>query len=102
MPAVARKSGTDSVSTKHGCQSTTTTDEGSSNVFVNKIGVVRRGDKNKAHSAPIGPKGSCIPHTVALSSSSGTVFVNGKGIGRKGDSYGREELTSGSGNVYAG
>ena len=35
MPAVARKSGTDSISTGHGCDATTVTDQGSSDVFVN-------------------------------------------------------------------
>lgn len=102
MPEVARKSGADSVSTKHGCQSVTTTDEGSSNVFVNGIGVVRRGDKNMSHTAPIGPRGSCRPHTMALSSYSGTVFANGLNIGRRGDRYGIEEIISGSTNVFAG
>ena len=44
MPAVSRKDGTDSVSTGHGCDSTTVTDQGSSDVFVNAIGAVRAGD----------------------------------------------------------
>lgn len=102
MPEVARKSGTDSVSTKHGCQSITTTDQGSSDVFVNGIGAVRRGDRNRSHAAPIGPKGSCVPHTMVLTSYSGTVFVNGLNVGRKGDRYGNEEIISGSQNVFAG
>ena len=44
MPAVARKSGTDSISTGHGCDATTVTDQGSSDVFVNAIGAVRAGN----------------------------------------------------------
>lgn len=100
MPAVARKNGTDSVATNHGCDTTTVTDQGSSDVFVNDIGAVRAGDLCEPHTTPVGD--SCVPHTVPLSSYSGTVFVNGKGIGRKGDFYNGHQITSGSGNVFAG
>lgn len=100
MPAVARKSGSDSVSTGHGCDATTVTDQGSSDVFVNKIGAVRSGDLCQVHLIPQGDL--CVPHTVPLTSYSSTVFVNGKGIGRKGDAYSGHTVTSGSGNVFAG
>jgi uncharacterized Zn-binding protein involved in type VI secretion len=100
MPAVARKSGTDSVSTGHGCDATTVTDQGSSDVLVNSIGAVRAGDLCQVHLIPSGS--SCVPHTVPLTSFSSTVFVNGKGIGRQGDQYSGHTLTSGSGNVFAG
>ena len=100
MPAVARKSGTDSISTGHGCDATTVTDQGSSDVNVNSIGAVRAGDLCQVHLIPAGS--SCVPHTVPLTSFSGSVFVNGKGVGRQGDQYSGHTLTSGSGNVFAG
>lgn len=100
MPAVARKSGTDSISTGHGCDTTTVTDQGSSDVNVNSIGAVRAGDLCQVHLIPAGS--SCVPHTVPLTSFSSTVFVNGKGVGRKDDAYSGHTITSGSGNVFAG
>lgn len=100
MPAVARKDGTDSVSTGHPCDGSTVTDVGSENVFVNGKGVVRLGDLQHVHNLLVGT--SCVPHVLALSSSSSTVFVNGKGAGRKGDAYGGEIITSGSENVFFG
>lgn len=100
MPAVARKDQVDSVQTNHLCAVTTTTNKGSSDVFVNTFGAVRQGDVNTTHDTRVGK--SCVPHSVALSSSSTTVFVNGKGIGRQGDSYGSETITTGSSDVFAG
>ena len=100
MPAVSRKSGTDSISTGHGCDATTVTDQGSSDVRVNSIGAVRAGDLCQVHLILVGD--SCVPHTVPLTSYSGSVFVNSKGVGRQGDQYSGHTLTSGSGNVFAG
>lgn len=102
MPAVARKDGTDSISTQqdHGCDIAPVTDEGSSDVFVNGKGVVRLGDLQHIHNIQAG--NSCVPHVLALSSSSSTVFVNGKGAGRKGDVYGNETIATGSDNVFFG
>jgi uncharacterized Zn-binding protein involved in type VI secretion len=100
MPAVSRKSGTDSIATNHGCDATTVTDQGSSDVLVNSIGAVRAGDLCQVHLVLVGS--SCVPHTVALTSYSGSVFVNSKGVGRQGDAYSGHTLTSGSGNVFAG
>ena len=100
MPAVSRKSGTDSISTGHDCDATTVTDQGSSDVIVNSIGAVRAGDLCQVHLVKVGD--SCVPHTVPLTSFSGSVFVNGKGVGRQGDQYSGHTLTSGSGNVFAG
>jgi hypothetical protein len=99
MPAVARKDGTDSVATNHGCTGTTATAEGSEDVFANNIGVVRAGDLDAVHTYPVGD--SCPPHQVALSSYSNNVFANNKLIGRLGDNYGGETITSGSSNVFA-
>lgn len=100
MPGIARKDGTDTISTGHGCDSTTTTDQGSDNVRVNGKGVVRLNDLQKTHLILVGS--SCVPHVLALSSSSGTVRVNSRGVGRRGDSYGPEVLITGSENVFAG
>ena len=99
MPAVARKDGTDSIATNHGCDVTTVTAQGSDTVLINKIGVVRRGDFNLVH---LVPSGICVPHAVPLTAVSTTVFANGKGIGRIGDSYSGETLITGSSNVFAG
>ena len=75
---------------------------GSSNVFVNGIGVSRQGDLNTAHLLPpnIPP---CPAHAAGIATGSLTVKVNGKGIGRVRDSIaGCTSVASGSGNVFAG
>jgi uncharacterized Zn-binding protein involved in type VI secretion len=102
MPAVARKDGTDTIATNHGCDSTTVTDEGSSDVFINGIGAVREGDLCASHTIPVGSPPVCVPHTVPLSTFSSTVFVNGRGVGRLGDAYNGHILSSGSPDVFAG
>jgi len=105
MPGIARMSGTDSATTVHpavgkNCAvapTTTATDGGSGNVFVNGIGVVRSGDPVASHTFP-----GCGHHTPGLASFSGNVFANGKNIGRLGDTYGcGATITSASGNVIA-
>lgn len=100
MPAVARKDGTDTIATNHGCTGTTTTLGGSGNVFANNIGVVRQGDANTTHS--YGGRNCSATHSVSLSGGSGTVFANNLPIGRVGDGYGGETISSGSPNVFAG
>jgi uncharacterized Zn-binding protein involved in type VI secretion len=100
MPAIARKNGADSVATNHGCDGSTVTKDGSSDVFINGIGIVRSGDLCEVHTIPSGP--ACVPHQVPLTSFSSTVFVNGKGVGRLGDEYSGHTITSGSPNVFAG
>lgn len=104
MPEVARKDGKDTVDTGHGCDSTTVTDEGSSNVFINGIGAVRAQDLCEPHlvDSVSFPVPICVEHTVALSTFSSSVFVNNRGIGRKGDAYNGHTITSGSSNVFAG
>jgi uncharacterized Zn-binding protein involved in type VI secretion len=103
MPEIARKSGTDSVASPDGsgskCKSpsTSATNVGSSNVFVEGVGVVREGDTMASHPGP-----GCSPHAPALSTFSGTVFANNKKIGRKGDAYDGHTITSGSSKVFAG
>ena len=76
--------------------------QGSSNVFVNGIGVSRQGDNNTSHLLPpnVPP---CPAHSAPIASGSSTVFVNGKGIGRVGDSIaGCTSVAAGSSNVFAG
>lgn len=106
MPAVARKDGTDSVKSPHGsgdeCKSETTyhTDAGSSDVYVNNIGVVREGDVMEGH-----PKPGCVTHKPTLKKFSSKVYVNGKRLGRKDDVYvldGDHPIISGSENVFDG
>tara|TARA_Y100000310_G_scaffold263713_1_gene274054 strand:+ start:341 stop:646 length:306 start_codon:yes stop_codon:yes gene_type:complete len=100
MPAVARGQSRDTVSTQHGCASTTRTSGGSNNVFVNGIGVHREQDLNMNHSIPCGD--SCCKHAERLTKGSNNVIVNGKGIARVGDKYNNCGIVlSGSENVYA-
>lgn len=106
MPEAARKDQHDDVQAPDGTgeccadPSIQKTDEGSDNVFVNGIGIVREGDKMIVHNYP-GP--CCDPHAPVLTTFSSTVFINGKGAGRKGDMYGGDhEIITGSSNVFIG
>jgi hypothetical protein len=125
MPAVARKDSADTIATGHGCDATTTTLTGSGNVYVNSIGIVRRGDLSQVHNYEVidsrlvespAPDpvpedyvpsyyteyySTCVPHQVSLTSYSGNVFANDLNIGRLGDSYSGHTLSSGSPNVFA-
>ena len=79
-----------------------TRDGGSTDVFVNGIGVSRQGDNNTGHLLPpnIPP---CPSHSAPIASGSSTVFVNGKGCGRVGDGIsGCTSVAAGSSNVFAG
>ena len=76
--------------------------QGSKNVFVNGIGVSRKGDLNTAHLLPpnIPP---CPGHSAGIAVGSTKVFANGKGVGRVGDSIsGCTSVAQGSTNVFAG
>jgi len=73
---------------------------GSSNVFVNSIGVSRQGDNNTGHLLPGDP---CPSHAAPITTGSTTVFINGKGCGRIGDGVtGCTSVAAGSSNVFAG
>ena len=73
---------------------------GSSNVFVNGIGVSRQGDNNTTHLLPGTP---CPAHVAAITTGSSTVFVNGKGCGRVGDAITAcTSVAAGSKDVFAG
>ena len=73
---------------------------GSSNVFVNGIGISRQTDVNTLHKKPPAP---CPKHAKGITTGSLTVKVNGKGCGRIGDPItGCTRVASGSDNVFAG
>lgn len=98
MPAAVRKDGKDEIQTGHDCDAVTYTDEGSDNVFVNKIGAVRLNDLCEQHFWP--QNSSCVIHTLPLTTASPNVYVNNRKMGRKGDDYEGEILISGSADVF--
>jgi len=104
MPAIARKDSVDSVDSPDGAglccgsPSAQSTDTGSANVFINGIGVVRKGDTMIEHSYP-GP--CCAPHSPACDTFSDNVYANGENIARVGDAYDNHIILSGSPNVFA-
>ena len=74
--------------------------QGSTNVFVNGIGVSRQGDLNTSHQLPGTP---CPSHAQPIAVGSTKVFANGKGVGRIGDAIsGCTSVAQGSSNVFAG
>ena len=76
--------------------------QGSTNVFVNGIGVSRQGDLNTTHLLPpnVPP---CPSHSAGIAIGSTKVFANGKGVGRITDSIsGCTSVAQGSTNVFAG
>lgn len=96
MPGIARKG--DSITTGHGCDSTTTITGGSGTVFVNNIAVERKGDPVSPHTIRSGTR--CVPHSAVVNAGSGTVFVNGVAVARVGDSADNGVITSGSSTVF--
>ena len=98
MPAVARIG--DPFATGHGCDGSSTIQDGSGNVFANGIGVSRLGDSSVTHAVPAGP--ICVPHAVPISGASGSVFVNGIALARVTDSIDGGAITGGSPDVFAG
>jgi uncharacterized Zn-binding protein involved in type VI secretion len=120
MPGIAQKGGSSSVAATDGAQgsgcgrnvfhwntpTTQASDAGSSDVFVNGIGVVRDGDVMVSHPDGNPCVGSPVNHAPALSTFSPNVFVNNKALGRIGDKYDSDghydhTITSGSGTVFA-
>jgi uncharacterized Zn-binding protein involved in type VI secretion len=104
MPEVARGDGVDAVQSLTGSGTNclnpliTATDECSSDVFVNNIGVVREGDRVAPH-----PAAGCGPDESVLTTFSTTVFINNKGAGRKGDQYTSDNIIiEGSLNTFIG
>ena len=114
MPNVARKNAVDLVDSPDGNPGTPcdggakkicdvpsiqATAAGSSDVFIEGIGVVREGDAMIAHPAPVC---GCSPHAPALSVFSALVFANGLRIGRIGDSYDGHVIITGASTVFDG
>jgi len=82
-------------------------DVGSSDVFAESTGVVRKDDAMKAHANGDPCVAAATNHTPTVSTFSSTVFVNGKNIARIGDVYNSEssqehEITTGATTVFAG
>ena len=77
---------------------------GSTNVFVNGIGISRLGDSNTTHKLPpFPPPIPCPVHAAGIAVGSLTVRINGLGCGRVGDSIsGCTAVATGSPNVFAG
>ena len=80
---------------------------GSSDVFAEGTGVVRKDDAMKAHANGDPCVASATNHTPAVSTFSSTVFANGKNIARIGDKYNSEseqdhEISTGATTVFAG
>jgi uncharacterized Zn-binding protein involved in type VI secretion len=114
MPEVARKSAVDLVASPDGipgtpcdggarkiCDSPSTqaTAAGSSDVFIEGIGVVREGDAMISHPAPVC---GCAPHAPVLTSFSAHVYANGLRIGRIGDDYSAHVIITGATTVIDG
>lgn len=104
MPLAARKG--DSVNTGHGCDSTTTIIEGSSDVFIGGSGATYQGAALAEHTitnpstAPGSPP--CISHPgQRVNAGSSTVRVNGRPLARVGDSADLGTISSGASDVFA-
>jgi uncharacterized Zn-binding protein involved in type VI secretion len=87
------------VDTGHGTYTPDTVQAGSSNVFVNGIGVARTGDDHGIHVNTVEPYDT---HPAACGAGSATVFANGKPIFRIGDPVDSATQEAGSGNVIIG
>jgi len=94
MPKVTRLG---DVCTGHGCFPSRPSVQGSQNVFVNGIPVIRLGDPYAAHGCAV-----CVPHGAVLQAGSTMVMVNNRPIGRVGDPLSCGSLVQvGSPNVEA-
>jgi len=98
MPGIARQG--DNVITGHGCDTTTTIQQGSPNVRINGRGAAYAGAALAPHtitnSVPIPP---CISHSAQVNAGYGRVLVNGRPIARYGDSADAGSISSSSGDV---
>ena len=82
-------------------------DAGSSDVFAEGTGVVRKDDAMKAHANGDLCVATATNHAPTVSTHSATVFVKGKEIARIGDKYNSEssqdhKITTGATTVFAG
>jgi uncharacterized Zn-binding protein involved in type VI secretion len=98
MTAIVRI--TDSLSTGHPCDGTTTL--GGTNtdntVIADGLRVAVIGAPTVSHDILVG--GVCVPHVHQLIEGSPNVFVNGIAVGRIGDAADAGNMTSGASNVY--
>jgi uncharacterized Zn-binding protein involved in type VI secretion len=105
MPGIVRVG--DTVTTHHVCTTSTTIIKAAARtdtVFINGIAVALVGDKTPIHSYTSSGKGSCnVSHSVSFTTGSSTVFAYGTALLRIGDkdTGNTEELTGGSGSVFA-
>ena len=99
MPKVCRVG--DSLSTGHGCASTTTiaSSKTDGTVHAESIDIIVVGAPTVSH--PFPPNPPCAPHVANLNAGSPTVFVNGIAIGRVTDSADAGAMTSGASTVFA-
>jgi len=99
--ALAEEQGT--VTTSHGCDTTTVTLEGSSTVFgPGGYKIVRKGDDEKTHEYPNpGAPPPCIDHQLTLDTGySTTVFIDGnKEAAMVGSKYGGTENITDAGQT---
>lgn len=80
----------------HGCWPSRPNNQASTNVFVNSIGVHRKGDSWAVHCCT-----TC--HSSVLAEGSSSVFINGAECGRIGDPVAcGSAVLQGSPNVFAG
>ena len=98
MPAVARIG--DPFSTGHPCDGSSTTAQGSGDVYANGIPVSRVGDNSTSHLVLLGDV--CVPHVVPIAGGSGSVYANGIALARVGDPIDAGAITAGSPDVNAG
>lgn len=122
MPRVAQKDQRSTVSCSDGsrggqCASkptrwnwnsgiTSSSNTGSSDVFVENIGVVRKNDIMTSHANGAPCVTSAVNHTPYLNTYSPNVFVNNREVGRVGDTYNggtgfNHVITSTQGTVFA-
>ncbi|WP_086932062.1 PAAR domain-containing protein [Agarilytica rhodophyticola] len=94
MPAASRKF---DIGSGHGCFPPSPATGGSSDVMINNIPALRKGDSVLLHAC-----GNCPPHGRSVSAGSPTVYVNGKPLARVGDGINcGGSMSAGSGDVFA-
>lgn len=98
MPAATRLG---DIGSGHGCHFPPTPAIGAStDVFVNSVGAVRKGDAYAPHACPTCP---APVHPRSLAVGSASVFINGKPAGRKKDAIDcGGAADEGSGDVFIG
>jgi uncharacterized Zn-binding protein involved in type VI secretion len=97
MPGIARQN--DTVTTGHGCDTTTTIQQGSPNVRINGSGAAYAGAALTGHTIPVGVPPVCVGHSAQVNAGYGRVLVNGRPIARIGDSADLGQISTASANV---